>query len=115
MTNQDENKMPVEKLIAYQVAHELLQLVARSQIRDPKLREQAMKAAQSTMLNIAEAVGRWSGADRIRVFRIARGECTEVFAALDIAELSGSCDAAIAAKARAQSGRLYALLTGLTR
>ena len=80
MTNQDENKMPVEKLIAYQIARELLKLVTQSQITDAKLRDQAVRASQSTLLNIAEAVGRAPGADRVRVFRIARGECTEVFA-----------------------------------
>ena len=115
MTNHEESQMPVEKLIAYQVAREVLRLVAQAQIRDAKLRDQAMRAAQSTCLNIAEAVGRWSGADRVRVFRIARGECTELWAALDVAELTQSCNAEIAARAKRESGRLYALLTGLTR
>ena len=116
MTTYDENKkMPLEKLIAYRVARELLQLVSKAEIRDARLRDQATRAAQSTALNIAEAAGRQSAADRVRVFRIARGECTEVWAALDIAQLTGKCSPEIAARGCAQAGRLFALLTGLTR
>ena len=113
--NNEQMQMPVEKLIAYQVARDVLQRVVASQIRDPKLRDQAIRAAQSTCLNIAEAVGRWSGPDRVRVFRIARGECCELFAALDVAGLTRGCNEEIAARARLEVGRLYALLTGLTR
>ena len=114
---QDNQKlqMPVEKLIAYQVAKELLQLVIASQIRSANLRDQAVRAAQSVCLNIAEAVGRSPGPDRMRVFKIARGECCEVFAAIDIARVCKGCNEESAAKARIVVGRLYALLTGLTR
>ncbi len=113
--NEVQMQMPVEKLIAYQVARELLQLVVASQIRSVTLRDQAVRAAQSVCLNIAEAVGRWSGPDRVRVFKIARGECCEVFAAIDIAQASKVCNEDAARKARVAVGRLYALLTGLTR
>ena len=41
-----------EKLIAWQVACELLRVVRDAGIRDPKLRDQAMPAAQSACLNI---------------------------------------------------------------
>ena len=61
-----------EKLIAWQVACELLRVVREARISDAKLRDQAMRAAQSTCLNIAEANGRFSLADRRRVFAIAR-------------------------------------------
>ena len=115
MTEEQDQQMPMEKLIAYQVAREVLQQVVASQIRDPRLRDQAIRAAQSTCLNIAEAVGRWSGPDRVRVFRIARGECCELFAALDVAGLTRGCNVEVAERARREVGRLYALLTGLTR
>jgi four helix bundle protein len=107
--------MPMEKLVAYQVARELLQLVIAANITDSKLRDQAMRAAQSTCLNIAEAAGRWSKADRARVFHIARGECCEVTAALDISSLSKSCDAEVAKRGVLVGSRLYGLLTGLIR
>ena len=55
-----------EKLIAWQVACELLRAVRDARISDPKLRDQAMRAAQSACLNIAEANGRVSVADRRR-------------------------------------------------
>src|SRR5439155_2049704 len=68
-----------EKLIAWQVACELLRVVRDARISDAKLRDQAMRAAQSTCLNIAEANGRFSRADRGRVFAIARGEAAEAW------------------------------------
>src|SRR5882672_8374522 len=49
-----------EKLIAWQVACELLRAVREARISDPKLRDQAMRAAQSACLNIAEANGRFA-------------------------------------------------------
>ena len=60
-----------EKLIAWQVAGELLRVVREARISDSKLRDQAMRAAQSACLNIAEANGRASKADRRRVFALA--------------------------------------------
>ena len=114
MTTGHEDKMPLNKLIAYRVAKEVLGQVVGLRIQDSKLRDQAVRAAQSCCLNIAEAQGRWSGPDRTRVYRIARGECCEVYAALEIAQLSRatspSCEPALAG-----TGRLYALLTGLSR
>ena len=41
-----------EKLIAWQVACQLLRVVREAGIRDVKLRDQAMRAAQSACLNI---------------------------------------------------------------
>src|ERR1700722_8332646 len=66
-----------------------LRIVRAAEIRDAKLRDQAMRAAKSAALNIAEAAGRVSRADRARVFAIARGEAMEAAAAVEIAVLSG--------------------------
>jgi four helix bundle protein len=44
-------------------------------------RDQAMRAAQSACMNIAEAAGRFGGPDKARIFAIARGEACEVAAA----------------------------------
>src|SRR5436190_23523154 len=89
-----------EKLIAWQVACELLRAVREARISDPKLRDQAMRAAQSACLNIAEANGRVAPADRRRVFAIARGEGTEAAAAVQIGAISGQCSERAAAEAR---------------
>ena len=74
-----------------------------------------MRAAKSVALNIAEAVGRTSPADKARVFGIARGEVLEVAAAIETAALAGDVDAAIEARCAPLADRLYSLLTGLTR
>src|SRR5438477_11748199 len=104
-----------EKLIAWQVACELLRVVRDARIADTKLRDQAMRAAQSACLNIAEANGRVATADRRRVFAIARGEATEAAAAVQIAAISGQCSARAAEHARRMGGRVAALLSGLIR
>jgi len=104
-----------EKLIAWQVACELLRVVRDARISDAKLRDQAMRAAQSTCLNIAEANGRFSRADRGRVFAIARGEAAEAVAAVQVAAMSGNCRADSAEDARRHGARVAALLSGLIR
>src|SRR3954468_23353215 len=53
--------LPHENLVAYQVAHELVVIVREAKITDSKLRDQALRAATSVCLNIAEAAGRISG------------------------------------------------------
>src|SRR3954451_6329967 len=104
-----------EKLVAYQVARELVVAVREAKISDVKLRDQALRAATSACLNIAEAAGRTSAADKRRVFGIARGEGCEAAAAVDIASAAGWCTADAAKIAGALGNRLYALLTGLSR
>jgi len=47
-------------LLAYQVALQLISAVKAAEIRDVKLRDQAMRPAKSAALNIAEAAGRVS-------------------------------------------------------
>jgi four helix bundle protein len=107
--------LPHETLTAYQVARELLVLVRDAKISDPKLRDQAMRAAKSTCLNIAEASGRYADADKARVYAIARGEACEVAAALDIGWAAGDCTEEATRSGGAIVRRLYALLTGLIR
>ena len=107
--------VPHEKLVAYQVACDLLTTVVGAQIRDANLRDQALRAAKSACLNIAEANGRSSPADRRRVFAIARGEASEADAAVHIAGLAGDCAIEQANSTRALGGRLIALLSGLMR
>src|SRR5260370_41173392 len=103
--------LPHEKLIAYQAARQLLSLVREARIPNPRIREQALNAASSACLNIAEATGRSGSADQKRVYAIARGEVREAAAALGIAALGGGCppDAGAACARRGD-----ALLSGLT-
>jgi four helix bundle protein len=103
--------LPHRRLEAYRVAVAVLTLVRDAHIRDAKLRDQALRAAKSVCLNIAEACGRTSPADKARVFGIARGEVLEVSAALEIADIAGD----IASHVLPLLDRLYALLTGLCR
>jgi four helix bundle protein len=119
MTNRPTNARPLSlphhKLAAYQVALELISIVRRAEVRDPKLRDQAMRAAKSAALNIAEASGRVSPADRARVFAIARGEAMEAAAGVEIAVLAGDADARSFEECLPVADRLVALLTGLCR
>ena len=77
--------LPFEKLLAYQEARKLLDVVRESAISEGRLRDQALRAATSVCLNISEGAGRAGSADKARVYAIARGENCEVAAALDIA------------------------------
>jgi four helix bundle protein len=107
--------LPHEKLIAYQAARQLLALVRAARISNPRIRAQALNAASSACLNIAEATGRSGSADQKRVYAIARGEICETAAALDIAALGGGCAADAALAATVCARRVYALLSGLIR
>ena len=107
--------MPHHKLVAYEVAVELLQAVTACELKEAGLRQQALRSARSCCLNIAEAAGRWSLADRARIFQIARGECCELAAAVEVAGLSGEVVPERAAAVARLADRLYALLTGLVR
>jgi four helix bundle protein len=88
--------------------------ITAAKIRDAKLRDEALRAAKSTVLNIAEAGGRVTRADKNRAFTIARGEGLEAFAALETAALVGDAEAADVQRCLPVARRL-ALLTGLLR
>src|SRR5437588_2013616 len=110
----NETTLPHERLFAYQAARELLGLICSAHISNTRIRDQAVNAASSACLNIAEATGR-TGADQKRVYTIARGEICEAGAALDIASIAGGCRAESAAAGAAVARRAYALLCGLIR
>src|SRR5260370_1639527 len=76
--------LPHQNLIAYQVARELVVVVREAKVTDSKLRDQALRAATSASLNIAEAVGRVSAADKARIYGIARAEGREPAPAVDL-------------------------------
>jgi len=86
-----QQQMPHHKLIGYQLALELVRLIARIPIREARLREQARKSATSAALNAAEGAARTSLADKSRVFGIALAEACEAVAAVEIAGALGAC------------------------
>lgn len=77
------------------------------------LRDQALRAAKSACLNIAEGAGRVSLADKARAYAIARGEAGEAAAAVEIAGCAASGVAA--ERCNQLAARLVALLKGLVR
>jgi len=107
--------MPHHKLIAYEVALELVVAVKEAGVRDGDLRDQAMRAAKSAALNTAEGAGRSSPKDKARVFVIARGEATEAAAAIEIAVVCGDSSEAARDRVVRIARRLTAMLTALIR
>ncbi len=107
--------LPHHKLVAYAVARDFLLAVIRCSIRDPKLRDEALRSAKSACLNSAEGAGRVSRADKARAFAIARAEAVEAAAAVEIAALCGDAPAGAAREVARLAERLVALLTGLVR
>ena len=107
--------LPHHKLVAFDVARELLLAVRACHIRDAKLRDEASRSSKSACLNTAEGAGRVTRADKARAFAIARAEAVEAAAAVEIALLCGECGQAEAEAVARVANRLVALLTGLCR
>ena len=82
-----------EKLDVYRCAIEHLAFVFRALPALPRgfsaLADQWRRAATSIPMNVAEAVGKPSHADRMNKFAIARGEAMECGAILDVVRLLG--------------------------
>jgi len=76
--------------------------------------EQVQKAAESVVLNVAEAYPTM-GADRARRFRIACNEASECAAALDLLEIRGELSASTLGRLRALLDRERAMLYRLSR
>ena len=88
------NVLPHHKLIAYQLALELVKLIARTRIGEAQLRQQARKSAASAALNSAEGAARQTLADKARAYAIALAKCCEACAAVEIAGALGACSLA---------------------
>jgi len=113
--NNHGTSLPHHRLLAYQKSLELLAAVRSAQIRDAKFRDEALRAAKGTCLNIAEGAGRVSRADKARAYAIARGECVEAVAATEIAGQSGDAVEDAVADVVAIGNELYLMLGGLIR
>ena len=114
--NQPNNltsSLPDHRLVVYRKALELLAAVRAAQVRDAKLRDEALRAAKGTCLNIAEGAGRVTRADKARAYAIARGECVECVAAVEIAGETGDAIASGVALVTQLGNEVYLMLGGL--
>ncbi len=84
-------------------------------IRDPKLRDQALRSAKSVCLNTGEGVGRLSPADKAHKYSIARGEVIEVAVAVEIAWLADDASEASSQRCNILADRISAMLFRLIR
>ena len=118
MTDQNttaHSSLPHHKLLAYQVAVELLLAVKAANVRDAKLRDEATRAAKSACLNAAEGAGRVTRADKARAFAVARAEACEAAAAVEIAIAAGDADAAALGPVLRHADAFVAMMTRLIR
>src|SRR5512140_879927 len=107
------SSLPHHRLHVYGKALELLEAVRAAQIADAKLRDEALRAAKGTCLNIAEAAGRVTPADKARAYAIARGECEECVAAVEIAVAAGDAATESLSTVVACGNEVYLMLGGL--
>ena len=108
-----------EKLDVYQCAIKHLAFVFRSIPKVPRgysaLVDQWRRAAMSVPLNIAEAVGKTSEADRSNRYAIARGEAMECGAILDVVRLVDVVSEAELAEAKHLLIRVVGMLSRMCR
>jgi four helix bundle protein len=106
---------PQHSLRVYGTALELLDEVRGCRISSSHLRDQADRAAERVCLNIGEACGRATRADKARVLAIARGEVVEACVAIELAWKRGQIDDARWERIAALASHVYAVLTKLCR
>jgi four helix bundle protein len=105
----------IEGLDVYRVAVEFYRLLRQStRGRRGHVIDQSYRAAESVILNIAEAYP-MTGLDRARRFRIAGGEAAECHAGLDLLEIRGELRGAVLTDLRALLDRIRAMLWRLGR
>ena len=108
-----------EKLDVYRCAIEHLAFVFRALPAVPRgfsaLADQWRRASTSVPLNIAEAVGKTSAAERANRYAIARGEAMECGAILDVVRLLDVLPADEVAAAKERLVRLVSMLTRMCR
>ena len=118
--DQDPVEQPVfahHRLDAYRVALAMVvdtrRLVADIPRGHRTLADQALRAASSTVLLIAEGANRRTAADKRHRYSLARGECGEVAAAIELAAALGIVDATAASNVLTRAGRVCAMLLRL--
>jgi four helix bundle protein len=113
MSISKKSPLPHHRLEAYRVALQFLAAVKAAQVTDRKLKDEALRAAKSTCLNLAEGAGRVTRADKARAYAIARGETSEACAAVEIAVEAGDARRAALAPVLSLGGRLVMMITRL--
>jgi four helix bundle protein len=105
----------IQGLDAYRVAVEFYRLLRQhTRGRRGHVIDQSYRAAESVVLNIAEAYP-MPGADRARRFRIAGAEAAECHAGLDLLEIRREIKAEALSELRALLDRTRAMLWRLGR
>ena len=108
-----------EKLDVYRCAIEHLAFVFRSIPAIPRgysaLVDQWRRAAMSIPLNVAEAVGKTSEADRNNRYAIARGEAMECGAIIDVVRIVGAIPDRELTEAKLLLERVVGMLSKLCR
>jgi four helix bundle protein len=105
----------IQGLDAYRVAVEFYRLLRHStRGRRGHVIDQSYRAAESVILNIAEAYP-MPGADRARRFRIAGAEAAECHAGLDLLEIRGELKGPALSELRTLLDRTRAMLWRLGR
>ena len=105
--------LPHHRLHVFGVAREMLVAIRDARIRDAKLRDEALRAAKGVCCNCAEGAERVTRADKARAFTVARGECVEAAAAIEIAALLGDASEEDSRRVAQLANRVVAMLTRL--
>ncbi len=79
------------------------------------IRDQMCRSAESISSNIAEAEGRFSNRDALRIYLIARGSLWELNSQISVATERGLVKSEDAARLRSTSDRVGRLMGGIIR
>ncbi len=119
MTHPTTTGFAHQRLDAFHAAMELTIGVERLAADLPRghadLKDQVRRAASATMRNITEGANRWAPRDKAARFVIARGECGECDAALEMIDRLGLAHSRNVAALRHLADRVGAMLTGLIK
>ena len=112
-------QLSYERLDVYRCSIEFVVLVAPLLETLPRgnaaLADQLKRASMSVPLNVAEAAGKTSRADRSRYYATARGSAMECAAIIDVCRALGVLDDALGNQAKGLLVRVVAVLTKLCR
>jgi four helix bundle protein len=115
----DRTPLDFERLDVYRCAIDFLTMAARITAHMPRghsdLRDQLRRASSSIPLNIAEACGKTSRAERAHFHTIARGSAFECAAILDVLQRFDAVAEEDAAASKSLLTRIVSMLTKMCR
>ena len=119
MLSSNEFTFPHERLDCWHVARQARVVALRFTQSLPTgfgdEARQINKAAASVVRNIAEGASRWCGGDKAHKYEIASGEAGEAVSAVQSLVDAGLGDVELATRFESLSGRVGAMLTGLSK